>query len=141
MLATGCSSLRFQNDSTRTAELSWQAIHAIDTAQTVTIARSAPCLYEANPLAAAIYGSEHPSVRRVLATNAAMASLHWAVGSWLDRRTERALQRESGSVGAWYVLRGAYYLLSILGSGAAVAGNVQLGVRPLSHMRCDTGAR
>lgn len=133
--------MQFTTSGARNAELAWQGLHLIDTAQTVTIARSAPCLYEANPLASAVYGSKHPSVARVLATNATMSALHWTVGSWLDRRTERALQRESGSVGAWYVLRGAFYVVSIAGSGGAVAGNVRLGVRPLSRVRCNQGAR
>lgn len=133
--------MRFATSGARNADLAWQGIHLLDTAQTVTIARSAPCLYERNPLAAAVYGSKHPSVARVVTTNAAMGALHWAAGSWIDRRTERAMQREAGSVGAWYVARGAYYVMSILGSGAAVAGNVQLGVRPLSRVRCNPGAR
>lgn len=133
--------MQFATSGARNAEMVWQGIHLVDTAQTVTIARSAPCLYEANPLASAVYGSKHPSVARVVTTNAAMGALHWTVGSWLDRRTEHALQREAGSVGAWYVLRGAFYVVSIAGSGGAVAGNVRLGVRPLSRVRCKHGVR
>ncbi len=111
-------------------ESAWLAVHAIDTAQTVTIARNPGCLYERNKLAAALYGSKHPSVGRVLATNTAMAALHWQVGAWLDRHTDRAFAEESDNRGALFVGRVAYYGLSFLGSGSAVVGNVRLGIKP-----------
>lgn len=141
VLSAGCAPMQFATTGGRNAELSWQAIHLIDTAQTITIARSPNCLYERDPVAAAVYGSKNPSVGRVVITNAAMGALHWAAGSWLDRHAEYALHRDTGSAGAWYIARGGYYALSLLGSGAAVVGNVRLGVRPLARVRCGEGAR
>jgi hypothetical protein len=133
---TGCQSLQFDNSSTRNAEVAWQAMHVVDTLQTVTIARSPECLYEKNPLAAMLYGSKHPSVGRVLTINSSMALLHWRTGAWLDRGAERALANDSDNIGLWYVARGGYYVLSFLGTGSAVVGNFQLGVKPASKVRC-----
>jgi hypothetical protein len=123
---SGCEVLNasFENDRTRKAEAVWLGMHAIDTAQTVTIARSPGCLREANPLASAIYGSDHPSTQRVLATNLALGWAHAKFGAWLDERTERALlDPKSESVGGWYVARGAYYVVSFLGTGIAIGNN------------------
>lgn len=139
ILSPGCASLQFTTDGARTAELSWLAMHAVDTAQTVTIARSPQCLWEGNPLAVAVYGSKHPSVARVVATNTAMAGLHWAAGAWLDKHAEQAMQDGAARAPLWYLGRGAFYALSFAGTGRAVLGNVQLGVRPLSRARCSPG--
>lgn len=135
---TGCEVLNasFENDTTRKAEYTWLAMHAVDTMQTVTIARSPECLREANSLAAAIYGSDHPSAGRVVATNLALAFVHAKVGAWLDERTERAMFNDTDTRGGWYMARGMYYVVSFLGTGIAVGGNVTRGVKPLSHMDC-----
>lgn len=138
-LLTGCAGPRlgFATYEARNAELLWQAMHALDTAQTVTIARSPECLYEKARLAQMVYGTKHPSVERVLATNTAGAALHWAAGSWLDRATERSFAREGSQRGTLYVARIAYYSLSFMGTGTAVVGNVQLGIKPNSRKECD----
>jgi hypothetical protein len=143
LAVTGCETIPtapagFTNPTTRRAEYAWLALDVVDTMQTVTIARSPDCLYEADPLARMLYGSAHPSVGRVLGVNAAMAGAHYQLGAWLDRNTERALSDEDNSnAGLWYVGRAAFYGLSFLGSGTAVIGNVQLGIKPLSHVtRC-----
>jgi type II secretory pathway pseudopilin PulG len=135
-LLAGCSVLdaTYTNDTTRKAEYTWLAMHAIDTAQTVTIARSPTCLREADPLAVAIYGTDHPSPQRVLATNIALGFVHAKVGAWLDERTEAALiDPDSRSVGGWYVARGAFYVVSFLSTGIAIGGNESRGVKPFSH--------
>ncbi len=124
----------YTNDTTRKAEYTWLAMHAMDTAQTVTIARSPECLVEANPLAVAIYGGEHPSPQRVLATNIALGFVHAKVGAWLDERTESALlDPDNHAVGGWYVARGAFYVVSFLSTGIAIGGNAERGVQPFSH--------
>jgi hypothetical protein len=135
--ASTAPSFRFANSTTRNAELTWLALHAVDTAQTITIARSPGCLYEASPLAQMVYGTKHPSVSRVLFTNTGMAILHWHMGSMLDRHAEAALTDEdNGNAGLWWMARGAYYAASFMGTGSAVVGNVRLGVKPLSKARC-----
>lgn len=135
LVLTGCAS--YTNDTTRAAEFTWLAVHAIDTAQTVTIARSPDCLYEKSPLARMVYGTKHPSVGRVLATNTIMGAAHWQFGAWLDQHAERALADESNDkAGLWWMARGAYYTLSFMGSGSAVVGNLRLGVRPLTTAHC-----
>jgi hypothetical protein len=125
----------YASQGAATAEAVWLGMHALDTAQTVTIARSPACLREADHVAATIYGSEHPSESRVLVTNVALGALHYYVGGWLDRGTERALaDPDNEYVGLWYVSRGAFYVFSFLGTGIAVTGNASMGIKPFSHM-------
>lgn len=134
---SGCEVLdaTYTNDTTRKAEAVWLGMHALDTAQTVTIARSPTCLREANPLASAIYGSDSPSPQRVIATNLALGWAHAKFGAWLDERTERAiLDPRSESVGGWYIARGAYYVVSFLGTGIAIGNNASRGVGPFTRM-------
>lgn len=136
---SGCSTLEliapYQNDTTRNVERTWLVMHAIDTAQTVTIARSPECLIEANPIAAKLYGSEHPSAERVIATNVLLGYLHYRIGGWIDKKTEEAiLDPKSESVGAWYTTRLAWHGLAIIGTGAAVTNNFSRGVQPFSHV-------
>jgi hypothetical protein len=135
-LVSGCQVMdaTYTNDTTRKAEYTWLAMHAIDTAQTVTIARSPGCLREANPLAAAIYGSDTPSPQRVLATNLALGWAHAKLGAWLDERTERSILDETDGRGGWYVARGAYYVVSFLGTGIAIGNNASRGVGPFTRM-------
>jgi hypothetical protein len=136
---SGCESLSliapYENTTTRNVERTWLVMHAIDTAQTVTIARSPECLIEANPIAAKIYGSNSPSAERVLATNLLLGYLHYRIGGWIDKKTEEAiLDPKSESVGAWYTTRLAWHGLAIVGTGAAVANNYSRGVQPFSHV-------
>jgi hypothetical protein len=133
---SGCEVLNatYTNDTTRKAEYTWLAMHAIDTAQTVTIARSPTCLREANPLASAIYGSDTPSPQRVLATNIALGFVHAKVGAWLDERTERSFLEDGDGRGGWYLARGAYYVVSFLGTGIAIGNNAGRGVGPFTRM-------
>jgi hypothetical protein len=133
---SGCSSLRFTNPEARNAEIAWQAIHVLDTLQTVSIANSPDCLYERNPWAAKVYGSRNPSPARVVATNLVGATLHWTVGSWLDRATERAFGVESGNRGLLFVGRLSYNGMSIIASSTAVVGNARRGVKMAAGNLC-----
>ena len=139
---TGCASAvpQFESGDVRRAEYVWQGIHAMDTAQTVTIARSPGCLREANPLASAVYGSDRPSPQRVIVTNLAMAYLHAHVGAWLDRHTEAAMiDPDNESAGGWYLARQTYYVVSLGASGLAVLRNAQGRVGPFTRMsNCTT---
>lgn len=139
----GCAGPRlgFATYEARNAELMWQAMHALDTAQTVSIAKSPACLYEKAPLAQMVYGTKHPSVERVLITNTAGAALHWTAGAWLDRATERSFAREGDNRGMLYAARIAYYGLSFMGTGTAVIGNVQLGIKPGKRKYCAEDPR
>lgn len=124
-------------DRTRGAELTWLALHAVDTAQTVTIAKSPDCLYEKNPLAVAVYGTKHPSVARVLVTNTVMAGVHYTVSGWWDRHVAAAdADIENDNAALWHMGRFAWYAASFVGSGSAVVNNVRVGIKPLSTARC-----
>jgi hypothetical protein len=124
-----------REQSTRTAETVWQGLHAIDTAQTVQIARHPQCYREANPLAAKVYGTEHPSPSRVMLTNVALGLVHARVSRWFDDGVERAQLRADDSVGPWAVGRIAWHAVSILGTSGAVANNFSQGLTPTSA-RC-----
>jgi hypothetical protein len=143
LVLSGCAAIMplpertYETRAAQTAELGWLALHAVDTAQTVTIARSPGCLREANPIASAIYGTDHPSPERVMLTNVALGWVHYELGGWLDRNTQRAFAEESGARGGWYVARGAFYVVSFLGTGSAVGGNYSMGIKPFSRMECE----
>jgi hypothetical protein len=135
---TGCALVApYENDAVRNTEYTWVGLHAIDTAQTVTIARSPTCLREANPAAAWIYGSDHPSASRVVLTNVALGYAHYRIGGWIDSRTERAaLDPDDDSYNGWYLFRAAWHGFAIFGSGYAVLHNAQARVGPFSAREC-----
>lgn len=139
---SGCSSMSFATSSNRNKQLGLTALMAVDTAQTVTIARNSDCLMEANPVAVALYGSDAPTQKQVLLVNAAYVAGHWALGSYLDRKiaapvdlsidaTEDMERRKS-----WRIVRGLYQALTFLGHGAAVVTNAQRGIKPAGNYSC-----
>jgi hypothetical protein len=139
LLLPGCAALEpilpvYENRTTAKAETVWLGMHAVDTMQTVTIARNPECYHEANGLAAAIYGSEHPSTGRVVATNLVMAYAHAKLGAYLDRKAEAEAAEDNGI--GWYVARGGFYVASFLGTGLAVTNNSMRGIGPLESNAC-----
>lgn len=80
----GCSSLP---SSTARLETTYQVLHAVDTAQTLHIARE-PEHYTERMSAWAI--GEHPSQRSVIAFMGTEALLHYGATSFLARRSTRA---------------------------------------------------
>jgi hypothetical protein len=131
----GCTAMFPREQGSRTAESAWLALHAVDTAQTIQIARHPECFHEANPLASAVYGTDHPSASRVAVTNVALALVHSSVSAWLDDRVASARASDSDMVGPWYVGRIAWHTVSLLGTGSAVVGNFSIGLKPTSA-RC-----
>lgn len=134
MTCTGCATMPTDPGS-RKAEAAWQLLDAIDTAQTVQIARNPTCFREANPAAAFLYGSDQPKPQRVLVTNLALMLVHSSVSRWFDDGYARAVASEDGSPGPWAVGRIAWHAVSILGTGAAVSNNFSRGIGPTSA-RC-----
>lgn len=104
-----------------TAEYAWQSLNAIDTEQTVTITHS-PCLYESDSRAAWLYGSQRPTTRRVLLTNAALATLHFYAASWIDRHD-------------WPAVEWLFYGASFAYSAQAVVHNQRLGIPPVGSYK------
>jgi hypothetical protein len=64
LLLSGCATFRDLSPETRAEELTWQSLHAIDTAQTLSIAHDPDCYYEAVSDPAI---GKHPSPGLVLA--------------------------------------------------------------------------
>jgi hypothetical protein len=149
LLFAGCtttpdrqSAFDFATPAARNTQLALTGLIALDTAQTVTIARSAECLYEANPIAAAVFGSEHPSTQRVLVTNAVYLTGHWLLGAYLDRKARQPVdlsitaQQDVSRKSRWRVMQRVYQALSFIGHGAAVINNQARGIRPFSTFDC-----
>ncbi len=140
---TGCSSLGFVSRQSLDKQIGLTALMLADTAQTVTIARSS-CLYEANPIAAGVFGSEHPSPQRVLLINAVYIAAHWAAGSWLDRKAESPVDLSVDAITdvrrrqRWRVLRSTYQWATLIGHGAAVTSNAANGIKPFSSYHCGS---
>lgn len=109
MLVAGCAELP-------RAELAWQAVHAVDVAQTVQIAR-APCYRESDPVTSAAIG-EHPSTAGALTWGVGVAALHAGVTLLLER----------GDAPAW--VRAAWQAVTIGNSAYFVKNNAEQGIAP-----------
>ncbi len=84
-----------------------------------------------------MYGSDHPSTGRVLATNLALGYAHYYIGGWIDKRTEEAaLDEDDETYGGWYLFRAAWHGIAIIGTGYAVLHNAQARVGPFSEREC-----
>lgn len=105
------------------AEGGFMVLATADTLQTMHIRRGTSCDHEADPFAAALYGSKYPKPGRVLLTNLALITVHSMVTSWLDDKVAEHAQANDGSVGPWYVGRLGWHGLSLLVEGSAVVSN------------------
>lgn len=76
VMMSGCSSISRQ-------EVAWQTLHAVDVAQTLSIARD-PCYRESNALTSQLIG-EQPSTGEVVAWGVGSALLHAGVSHLLDK--------------------------------------------------------
>ena len=109
------------------AEGGFIVLAAVDTAQTMHIRRGSSCDHEADPIAAALYGSKYPKPGRVLVTNLALITVHTMVTSWLDDKVAQHDSLHDGSVGPWYVGRVVWHGVSLFAEGAAVVNNRSRG--------------
>lgn len=134
MLA-GCAALPMplqpenQQYNSNMAEGGFLVLETVDTLQTMHIRRGSSCDHEANPVAAALYGSKYPSPGRVLVTNLALMTVHTMVTSWLDDEVAKHDNAHDGSVGPWYVGRVVWHGVSLLAAGSAVINNRAHGCR------------
>lgn len=141
LAALALSACTFTTPAARNTQLALTGLMAADTAQTVTIARSS-CLFEANPVAAAVFGSKRPSPQTVLLTNVAYIAGHWALGSYLDRRANQPVDfsiesdADIARKAKWRRLQRVYQWVTALGHGAAVINNEKRGIRPFSKFDC-----
>lgn len=130
----GCAALPMPlqpqtEDNSNMAEGAFLVLATVDTVQTMHIRRGTSCDHEADPIAAALYGSKYPKPGRVLVTNLALMTVHTMVASWLDDKVAEAKSRGDDSVGPWYVGRLIFHGASIVAEGAAVANNAAQGCR------------
>jgi len=124
----GCAEFP-REQGTRRLETTWLALDAVDTAQTMQIAKHPECYSERDPLARAMYGTDHPTPQRVLVTNVLLGLLHPVVSRWLDDGYENA---DDDTVALWAIGRGGWHAFSLLGTGTAVLGNFSIGLTPTS---------
>ena len=113
-LAAGCQSLSRE-------ELAWQALHAVDVAQTVSAAND-PCYVEDALITRQLIGA-NPSTEEVLIWGAGMAVGHAFVTGLLER----------SDAPGW--LRKTWSYATITGTGLAVATNHSEGVRVFGDNR------
>ncbi len=129
---SGCAALPMPlqpqaQENSNYAEGGFIVLAAVDTVQTMHIRRGTSCDHEANPIAAALYGSRYPKPGRVLLTNLALITVHTMVTSWLDDKV--AQHAHDDSAGPWYVGRVVWHGVSLFAEGAAVASNAARGCR------------
>ena len=97
-------------DSIPTEEDVWQALHAVDTVQTLYAARHPDHFREVNPLLGA-----HPSTSTVLVWSVGTAALHYAILRQLQRHGVNPRGFERVTIGL---------------TGTGVVFNMAMGVRP-----------
>lgn len=132
LFLAGCAALpmplqpRGENNSNM-AEGAFLVLAATDTVQTMHIRKGTSCDHEADPMAAALYGSRYPKPGRVLLTNLALMTVHTMVASWLDDEVES--HKTADSAGLWYTGRLAFHAISIVAEGSAVVSNASRGCK------------
>ena len=122
-LLSGCALYRDLSP----AEITWQALHAVDVAQTVDFAPE-PCYVEADPIVRRLIGTK-PSTGEVLVWGAAWSLLHVSVTRWLEQRSDD----RSNWVGLWQ-------LVTITNTGFLVGRNHSKGVRLWDEERVQPSA-
>ena len=93
-------------------EAAWQALHLVDLGQTVHIARTPSCYYEAMPVTRDLIG-RHPSSGEAVLLMLAYSGLHW----YLDERLE----------GPW---RTGFRVATMAITVRNVVHNAGIGLRP-----------
>jgi hypothetical protein len=117
LLISGCATVGDLPPETRAQEMAWQSLHAIDAAQTLSVARDPDCYEEAvvDPLI-----GRHPPQGLVLAWAAGASLLHFAITNYLTEYASPTVVR---------IWQG----ISIGSSAYFVSHNYSNGVRVFSH--------
>jgi hypothetical protein len=123
LLISGCATFRSLPAETRAQEITWQSVHAIDAAQTLSVARDPDCYYEAvvDPLI-----GRHPPQGLVLAWAAGASLLHFAITNYLTGHASPTMVR---------IWQG----ITIGSSAYWVSHNYSNGLRVFSHNEHVTG--
>lgn len=103
LMLAGCTSMP--------AETAWQALHLVDTAQTLQIARAPDRYWEAWSAWAI---GKHPSERSVIAYMAGTALVHYLAADWLHERHPRLFI--------------AFETLTLADTGRCVVMNYRIGL-------------
>lgn len=114
----GCATL----DERGALELTWQSLHAIDTAQTIHIARAPSCFYEKNWLTSTIVG-RHPDEADVAAVMLGYSMLHYFISQKLGELEDPRPLR-------------VFQAVTLLQSGYNVVHNHSIGLRPFGSGGC-----
>lgn len=133
MTFAGCAALPMPlqpqtDNNSNMAEGTFIVLAAVDTVQTMHIRKGTSCDHEADPIAAALYGSTNPKPARVLFTNLALITVHTMLASWLDDKVEE--HKADDAAGLWYVGRIGFHAVSIVAEGSSVINNHVRGCRP-----------
>jgi hypothetical protein len=124
----GCTAMQHlaRRHGVALAEASWQALNAVDFAQTVSIARQ-PRRYHEDGIPTRWLIGEHPGEGAVGACWAGVALLHLAVTRYLAARTDRGR--------AWRWTLYGWETLSLAEGARDVARNASIGLQPFGPKR------
>ncbi len=103
VLLAGCAGFRELSPQTQAMEITWQSLHLIDTAQTLSVARDPDCYFET--VSGPIIG-KHPSQQGVVLWMFAAGTLHFLITDWLATHGHPGLTTlwqalSLGSTGYW----------------------------------------
>jgi hypothetical protein len=117
MLISGCAEFQRLPAEVKAEEVTWQSLHALDTAQSLSVARDPDCYFES--FSDPIIG-RHPSEGLVLAWMAVAGTLHFLITDWLIEHNHTSLAR-------------TWEAISIGSTAYSITHNQHNGVRPFGH--------
>ena len=112
--------------SAQVAEVTWQALNVVDTAQTVMIARSPTCFKESDAISQGIIG-EHPTQAKVYLLGIGYGVLHYTVTRFIEERDIR--DEEGYPESPWWLAHIAWHTLTLIYKADTVVNNNIIGLR------------
>lgn len=118
-------------------EKTFHVMNAVDYGQTVNIARRPDCFREVGFPTKQMWGS-HPSETEVALSSAAFSLAYHYGRKWFDRKVESHPQG-SQKRGLWGVGRATFFGAVLIGKGATIANNADIGLTPFGS-GCSEGS-
>ncbi len=119
-------------------EKAFHTMNVIDTGQTINIARRPDCFREVGFPTQQLIGS-HPSETEVYLTSAAFGLAYHYGRKWFDRKVESA-PAGSQEQGWWVIGRASLFGAILIGKGATIANNADIGLSPWGNGCSEPGS-
>ena len=120
-------------ETTQVAEVTWQLLNILDTAQTISIARYPQCWGEGDTVSEALIGN-HPRQEAVYALGTGYGVIHYLATRWLEQRDVR--DSEGYPESSWWLAMLGWETVSLSTKIYVVDSNNTAGIRPFSHGGC-----